>query len=245
MNRRRTNAGGTRRRSVFTSRLVNSAANGGQPQVLNDLRNAILAGDEPPGTIIPIDAVADFFGVSQIPVREALKILLGEGLVEHIPHVGYSVAKLTFREFRELYEVRQALELSALRDAVDHADSEDDAYVVSMHEAMRDAMTARDERGYHEASRGFHLALIRPSGMDRLLHMYESAWNITEPARPMSRVPELGRQVFYDDHDRLAAAFLSRDAETLAKEAREHYAHLLVGIAAFSDDPDMFVQPDS
>ena len=96
---------GSRRRSIFTSRLVNSAGEGEQPRVTEDLRHAILAGDEPPGTLIPIDAVAEFFGVSQIPVREALKMLLGEGLVEHVPRVGYSVAKLGFAEFRELYDV--------------------------------------------------------------------------------------------------------------------------------------------
>ena len=54
-----------RRRSAFTSRLVRT--DDGQPHVGEDLRRAILAGDEPPGTLIPIEAVARFFGVSQIP----------------------------------------------------------------------------------------------------------------------------------------------------------------------------------
>ena len=72
----------TRRRSMFTSRLVNTATPGGTPRVIDDLRAAILNGDEPPGTLIPIESVADFFDVSPIPVREALKALALEGLVE-------------------------------------------------------------------------------------------------------------------------------------------------------------------
>ena len=235
---------GPRRRSIFTARLVNTAGAGEQPRVTDDLRGAILAGDEPPGTLIPIDAVAAFFGVSQIPVREALKVLCGEGLVEHVPHVGYSVAKLTFAEFRELYDVRQALESSALREAVRRATSEDDESVRATHAALLDAIEASDERAYHSESRRFHGALIAPARMDRLLHMYDAAWNMTEPARPMSRVEADHRTVFHDDHARMMAAFVARDADLLVAEAAAHYDHLKAAIEAFQDDPELF-RPDN
>lgn len=233
---------GTRRRSIFTARLTNSAADGEQPHVLDDLRRAILDGDEPPGTAIPIDAVAAFFGVSPIPVREALKILVGEGLVEHRPHAGYSVAKLSFAEFRELYDVRQALETAALRAAVPRASADDDACVRATHAAMADAITARDERGYHVASRRFHTALIAPARMPRLVRMYESAWNVTEPARPMARIDDTGRSRFHDDHDLLLAAFIARDADRLVAESERHYEHLRAGLDGLAGDPDLFVQ---
>jgi DNA-binding GntR family transcriptional regulator len=230
-----------RRRSIFASRLVNTAPAGEQPRVIDDLRRAILDGDEPPGTVIPIDAVAAFFGVSQIPVRESLKILTGEGLVEHRPRVGYSVAKLSFEEFRELYDVRQALETSALRASVQLATLQDDRLVGSIHEALADATRRGDERGYHAESRRFHMALIAPSGMQRLLRMYESAWNITEPARPMARVSDVGRSQFHADHDRMIEAFVARDAERLIAESTDHYEHLREAIAVFADDPELFL----
>lgn len=225
---------------MFTSKLVNTTVEGQQPHVAEDLRGAILGGDEPPGTLIPIDAVARFFGVSQIPVREALKVLLGEGLVEHVPHVGYSVAKLTFVEFRELYDVRQALEASALREAARRAGPDDDTHVRETHAAMAAAMLSGDERDYHAQSRRFHMALIVPSRMQRLVHMYEAAWNMTEPARPMSRVDGAGRAVFYDDHDRLLAAFIARDEQALVAESQEHFTHLKTAIEIFAGDPDVF-----
>ena len=231
---------GSRRRSIFTARLINTAPEGCAPRVFDDLRHAILAGDEPPGTVIPIDAVAAFFGVSQIPVREALKVLTGEGLVEHVPHVGYSVAKLTFGEFRELYEVRQALEASALREAVRHATAQDDEIVRAGHRAMGEAVAAGDERAYHAESRRFHMSLIAPARMQRLLHMYEGAWNITEPARPMARVEAGRRELFHDDHDRMLAAFIARDAEVLVAESVAHFRHLKRAIEAFRHDPEVF-----
>ncbi len=232
---------GTRRRSAFTSRLVNSTP-GEQPHVIDDLRGAILSGSEPPGTLIPIDAVAGFFGVSQIPVREALKVLTGEGLVDHAPNIGYSVAKLTFTEFRELYDVRAALEAAALREAVRHATLIDDELVSDSNAAMAAAITAGNERSYHTESRRFHFALLRPSKMDRLVHMYEAAWNITEPARPMARVSSDGRELFHDDHDRMLAAFIARDADRLVAESTDHFDHLKEAIEEMRDDPELFRQ---
>jgi DNA-binding GntR family transcriptional regulator len=230
--------GGSRRRSVFTSRLVRSSE--GQPRVTEDLRRAILAGDEPPGTLIPIEAVARFFGVSQIPVREALKVLLGEGLVEHVPHVGYSVAKLTFAEFCELYDVRKALEQQALAHAVRLAGPGEHAEARRCHEQIAIALDGDDERGYHHATRAFHLALMAPAGMQRLVHMYEGAWNITEPTRPMSHVETGDRRGLHDDHERMLAAYERGDATTLLAECEAHYAHLRAAVEAMRDDPETF-----
>ncbi|GAB4013544.1 GntR family transcriptional regulator [Nocardioides ultimimeridianus] len=234
---------GSRRRSVFTARLVASTSGGEQPQVVEDLRRAILSGDEPPGTLIPIEAVAHFFGVSQIPVREALKVLTGEGLVDHTHHKGYSVAKLTFAEFRELYDVREALEAAALREAVRHASPADDERVRTSHARLGRAVAESDDRAYHAESRHFHRALIAPARMERLVHMYEAAWNITEPARPMTRLHRGQHRVLHDDHDRMLTAFIARDAASLVAESAAHYAALRSAIEALRDDPELFRGP--
>lgn len=230
-----------RRRSAFASRLVRTA--GETPQIENDLRRAILTGEQPPGTPIPIDEVAAFFGVSPIPVREALRTLLAEELVEHRPHIGYSVAKLTFHEFRELYDVRQALESAALRAATATARPGDDERLLAVREELTQAVERGDEREYDVAARHFHLALIQPSGMHRLIRMYESAWNITQSARPMSRVPEQERAELDAEHGRMVDAFLARDADALVAESDRHYAHLGAAIAQFADDPECFADP--
>lgn len=215
-----------------------------KPSLEDDLRRSVLTGGQQPGTPIAIDEVAAFFGVSPIPVREALKTLLAEGLVEHRPHVGYSVAKLTFNEFRELYDVRQVLESAALRAAAGAADAGHDQQARLAHQEVGEAIERGDDRAYDAAARRFHLALIAPSGMRRLITMYESAWNITEPARPMSHVADHDRVDFQADHQRMLDAFAARDADTLIAESDQHYDRLRRSIGRFAGDPECFADPD-
>ena len=85
-----------------------------QTSVLDGLRRAILDGAAPPGSMIPINEVADTYQISPIPVREALKTLVAEGLVNHRANGGYRVAQLTLPELREIYFTRGVLELSLI-----------------------------------------------------------------------------------------------------------------------------------
>ncbi|MDZ4235762.1 MAG: GntR family transcriptional regulator [Dietzia sp.] len=232
-----------RRGQRFTTHLLGPVTATGQPRVLDELRRAILSGDEPPGTAIPVDEVAAYLGVSQIPVREALMTLVGEGLVEHRPHVGYRVATLTFEEFTDLYRVREVLEASALAASVQNATDDDDAEVRASHTALDSAIRSGDSRVYHSESRRLHLAMIRPSRMSRLVRMYESAWNLTEPARPMSRVSDEARRGFHADHGEMIAAFADRNGETLVALSQRHYEHLRAEFEPLCDDPDMFRRP--
>ncbi len=71
--------------------------------------------------------MAEHFGVSRIPIRESLKTLIGEGLVDHRANAGYTVARLTVDELEELYLVRGVLESAAHSVAITLADEADDA----------------------------------------------------------------------------------------------------------------------
>lgn len=219
---------GPTRASVLVARLRSPVP--GQPtsqqRILTELRRVILAGDAPPGTAIPLEQVATLFDVSVIPVRESLKTLVGEGLVDHEPRGGYRVARLTPGELREFYVIREALEAAALRAAVRRATSDDDAAATAAHEALGRALRTEDFRTYHRDSRAFHMALLAPSGMGRLIHVYELAWNVTEPAQPMSHVDAAGRAELHADHEAMLDAFCSRDAEALVARSGAHYQRL-------------------
>ena len=194
-----------------------------QQEVLLELRRVILAGNASPGTPIPLDEVARFFDCSLIPVRESLKTLIGEGLVDHEPRGGYRVARLTGDELREFYVIREALESAALRASVRNATVTDDATAAEIH---ADLAAAGEYGAYHRDSRRFHIALVEPSGMHRLLHMFEMAWNITEPARPMSRVTDDERDRMHADHAYMLEAFRARDADELVRRSAAHYQRL-------------------
>ncbi|HEX8868370.1 MAG TPA: GntR family transcriptional regulator [Lentzea sp.] len=235
---------GPRKRSALISLLVSGQQGGPQAAILEELRRCLLDGGVPPGTAIPLDEVAQVFGVSRIPVREALKTLIGEGLVEHQPNFGYRVAKLTTRELHELYVVREVLEIAALTAAVAQATARDDAEATATHEALGRAIAAHDVRGYHRDSRRFHLALVRPCGMHRLLAMLESAWNTTEPVQPMAHVSDGTKAEMHHDHGEMLAAFLARDSERLVTAARAHHGRLRESLAEVPRHTGLFVDTE-
>jgi DNA-binding GntR family transcriptional regulator len=231
---------GQRHRSALIGQLLREPAVNSQAAILAELRRCLLDGGVPPGTPIPPDEVAAVFGVSRIPVREALKTLIGEGLVEHRPNAGYSVAKLTTAELREMYLVREVLETAALQAAVGAAVGEDDERARAAHRALEAVIAAGDVRAYHRESRRFHFALVRPCGMHRLLAMFESAWNITEPVQPMAHLSDADRTVLHRDHGAMLAAFENRDAGTLLRVAGEHHRRLETSLTALPRHTGLF-----
>jgi DNA-binding GntR family transcriptional regulator len=234
-----------RRHSVLVARLTNESPAPTQAAILDELRRCLLDGEVPPGTSIPLDEVAGVFGVSRIPVREALKTLIGEGLVEHRPNAGYTVARLTRQELDELYLVRAVLEGAALTAALARAGAVDDAAARSAHHALDAAVTEGDVRAYHRESRRFHHALVGPCGMQRLLGMYEAAWNVTEPVQPMAHVSETDRAALHYDHGRMLDAFLARDTAALLDVARAHHDRLRTALHRLPRHTGLLADPDT
>jgi len=233
-----------RRHSILVERLTVESPGGSQQTILAELRRVILDGAVLPGTQIPLAEVADFFGVSQIPVREALKTLIGEGLVAHRSNFGYAIAQLTPQELREMYIVRETLEAAALAASVANATDEDRAAVTGVHDILHKAIRDDDPVTYHRQSREFHLALTRPSRMYRLLHMLESAWNVTEPVQSMVHVMPDQRTALHADHERMLESFLTGDVEQLLATAELHAQRLNSVIATLPTDTGLLVAPN-
>jgi DNA-binding GntR family transcriptional regulator len=235
---------GRRAASPLAARLVPLRGTPTQGAVLAELRRVILAGDAPPGTVVPLDEVAAALGMSVIPVRESLKILVGEGLVEQHARGAYTVARLTRSELLELYAARGVLENAVLAAAVVAAGPADHAHARAAHDLLDRAVRSADLRAYHRESREFHFALLAPAGMRRFCAMVESAWNLTESYRPMAHLTEAQRRRLHDDHGEMLAAFVAGDAPTLLACAAAHHGRLLDAIATsppggepFADEP--------
>lgn len=230
-----------RRHSALIACLVVDAPGRPQQAILDELRRVILDGAVLPGTPIPLAEVADLFGVSQIPVRESLKTLIGEGLVTHRSNFGYTVAQLTQAELREMYIVRETLESAALAASVANATDEDRSAVVAVNDVLQQAIRDDDPVTYHRLSREFHLALTRPSRMYRLLHMLESAWNVTEPVQSMVHVAPDDRAALHVDHCKMVELFLAGDVEQLLTTAELHAQRLNSVIATLPTDTGLLV----
>lgn len=224
-----------------TTRSVRMDRRTSGDQVASHIRRLIFDGKLRQGDHVRQDDIAADLGVSRIPVREALKTLVAEGLVSQRPRSDYTVARLTRGELLEFYTVRGVLELATLVPALNQADATDDLAVQQAHGALAEAVRVGDIRGHHRESRRFHFAMLAPSQMFRMLHMLEAAWNMTEPIQPMAHAGPRTGQILHHDHDLMLAAFLARDMTALIGATRDHNDHLSELIAGLPVGAGLFL----
>ncbi|MFT3861048.1 GntR family transcriptional regulator [Micropruina sp.] len=193
-----------------------------QEEVLTELRRVLVSGRVKPGTLLPLDSLARAFGVSRTPVREALKTLLGEGLISHNHRGGYIVHALSRDEFVELYTIRRALEAAALGASALLADQAHQAAVSESLAQQRIALKLGDVAGWDLEGRAFHEALVAACDMPRLCRLIRDAANATGTTRPMLRLPLARIEHLHGDHEAMASAFAAGDVESLQRTAGEH-----------------------
>jgi DNA-binding GntR family transcriptional regulator len=130
------------------------------------LAERIVHGELTPGTRLRQDHVAEEFGTSHVPVREAFRRLEAQGLAISEPRRGVRVASFDLEEVREVAEMRAALEVLALRHAAKHLTP---AILDAAEQATRDGDAAADVHAWEEANRRFHRLILAPCAMPRLL----------------------------------------------------------------------------
>lgn len=140
-------------------------------QIAATLREQIISGELAPGAALRQDRVAQQFGSSHVPVREAFQRLEGQGLVVTLPRRGVRVAALDMASIRENVEMRGALEALALRHAAPHLT---DAHIEQLEAAQALCDAADSLAAWDTANRAFHGALVAPCGMPRLLAMIDT-----------------------------------------------------------------------
>lgn len=130
------------------------------------LAERIISGALTPGERLRQDHIAEEFGASHVPVREAFRLLEAQGLAVSEPRRGFRVAAFDLKEVREVAEMRAVLEVLALRHAIPHLTA---AILERAEAATVAADTSRDVRSWEAANRAFHRLLLTPCGMPRLL----------------------------------------------------------------------------
>ncbi|YCI06696.1 GntR family transcriptional regulator (plasmid) [Ensifer sp. D2-11] len=130
------------------------------------LAERIVTGELEPGTKLRQDHIAEEFGTSHVPVREAFRRLEAQGLAVSEPRRGVRVASFGLEQVREVAEMRAALEVLALRHAAPHLTS---AILDHAEQATVEGDNARDVRSWEAANRRFHRLILTPCGMPRLL----------------------------------------------------------------------------
>src|SRR5580765_3652483 len=142
-------------------------------RVYDHLRAEILSGRLEPGAELAEVALSEQLGVSRGPLREAIGRLASEGLVTVRPRRGAVVRSLSKEEFLELYQVREALEMLAVRLAVPRLGDEDVAVLEGLVATMAKHAEREEVAEFFEANSAFHVRLVEASGNAKLLELYE------------------------------------------------------------------------
>lgn len=153
-------------RPDYLSGMTTAKADTIAARISRILAERIISGAIEAGAKLRQDRIAEEFGASHVPVREAFRRLEAQGLVVSEPRRGVRVAGFSLEEVREVAEMRAALEVLALRHAAPHLTR---AILDQAEEATRAGDKAGDVQAWEEANRSFHRLILTPCGMPRLL----------------------------------------------------------------------------
>lgn len=158
---------GKRMKALLKHRTLSAA-------IVDQLRQSILDGTHPAGVQLRQDALAEAYGVSRIPVREALFQLEAEGLVRIAPHKGAIVSELSLDEINDVFDLRRILEPRLLAQSAPQFGAEDFALLDGIQERFEQAIATRNVGEWGVLNAQFHLALYAQAKLPRTLSIVTS-----------------------------------------------------------------------
>lgn len=191
--------------------------------VYEHLRQAILSRRLSSGAPLRQEKIAEQLGVSRLPVREALRRLHVEGLVDLQPRRGYSVASFNRDEIEELFDIRGTLEAKAGFYATQRRSERDVADVARLLARLDEtaAQTPTNVVQFFQQNQAFHTRLLESSGRKQLCRMVQIASNSLEPYVRMS-ASLASLESTQRDHHAIFNAFRAGHAEEVASLSRQH-----------------------
>jgi DNA-binding GntR family transcriptional regulator len=196
-------------------------------EVLERLRDMIIEGRLEPGQRINEGAVGAQLGVSRTPLREAIKSLASEGLVEMQPAKGAVVRRFSLRDLREILEVIKSLEQLGGRIACAQATDAQIAEVVALHEKMMALYAEKNRLEYFKLNQAIHSAIVAASGNAVLMEMHETLQARIKRLRFIGNEGPAKWAGAVAEHERMIVALKKRDGEALAVEIGKHMDHTL------------------
>lgn len=190
-------------------------------RVLKQLRAEIIAGESPPGAIYSVPSLAAELDISTTPVREALLELANSGLVEPIRNKGFRVSRPSLQELRDIFHMRELLEIDAAREMLSEKRINFDE-LQRFAEDIERAVEGDDVRAYLLADRGFHNAMFNASGNALLAQM---ALSLRDRMRLFGIRSAAGferQKASVPEHYRLIDLIQAGDAEELVTLLRHH-----------------------
>jgi len=193
-------------------------------QLADRLRDMIVGGEIAEGQRIPERQLCERFGTSRTPLREVLKVLANEGLVDLHPFRGAVVASISEREAEQIRAVLSALEQAAAEPACLNASDAEIARIRALHAAMLQAFSTGERIPYIKLNVAIHGAIVAAACNPVLLDTYTRLNNRFLKSRYRSNEIQSDWNSSVADHERMLAAIEARDGRHLADLIRVHYA---------------------
>lgn len=203
--------------------------------VYEALRESIISGELPPGKRLVIRDLANELDVSEIPVREALRRLETEGLIESTPYVGAVVSAPSIKDLQDIMAIRGALEALAAELSGPNLTGADIERLLEIASEMERCVDAERFWEYSKHDREFHSLLYSKCGNEKLLKAIEDLWTQSERARAIFNVVALSARQSLDEHRAMLDCLASQDFKGLSelvKAQKQRVGYELSSIAS-------------
>ena len=191
-------------------------------EVVSRVRDMIVEGRLAAGTRVHEGKLCEQLGVSRTPLREALKVLATEGLVELLPNRGAVVRAVTPKDTRDMLRVLGRLEGLAGELACRAASDAEIADVKDMHDRMLAHFAARDIMEYFKLNQAIHSAVVRMANNETLQAMHETLQARVKRIRFVPHDFHTDSEQPVREHERMMEALLARDGARLGRLLEEH-----------------------
>ena len=201
-------------------------------EVLDQLRDRIVQGELAPGMRLNERVLCAELGISRTPLREAIKMLATEGLVELLPNRGAIVTPLKAATIADTLAVMGSLESLAGELACANATDPDLAEIRALHFEMLAHHARRELAAYFRYNQLIHMKIIEASGNPVLTNTYRQLNANVRRARYMANLSQERWDAAVREHEEILAALALRDAPRLKRLLAEHLAHKVTSVMA-------------
>jgi DNA-binding GntR family transcriptional regulator len=210
--------------------------------VVEHLRSFITEGVLPPGTKLNERELCETLGISRTPLREALKVLAVEGLIDINPNRGASVSRMSEMEIRETFELMSGIEAFAGELACERITPQELEDIKALHYAMVVSKNQNDLPGYYQRNRAIHDMINLAARNTALRQVYLSLNRRIQALRYLSnqQAPKWERALH--DHEEMITALQARDGKRLSEILRHHLLEkrdaIMLMVRAEDEHPD-------
>lgn len=191
-------------------------------QVAQRLRQMLVENRIAPGAKLNERALSEALNVSRTPLREAIKMLAAEGLVELLPNRGAIAVSLTEADVLNTFEVMAGLEAQSGALAAERVTDAELQEITAMHYEMLAAYTRRDLPAYYQLNAAIHSAINRAAKNPVLTATYQQVNARLQALRFRSNQDEGKWQAAMAEHDQMIAALTARDAAAMQRVLTKH-----------------------